>query len=127
MNDTTKDTFTLKVRKDVVLDIMNDKARFDDTLQIYEEEGESNKKSTYTKTVTCPACNHSFDHRNSTNTDNAKKNEKMIIYMMQVVIQKSHLPHKKLEAVIDGKRTVPFGQTNASDFTLRKDPERKAR
>ena len=32
-----KDTVTLKVRKDVVLDIMNDKASFDDTLQIYEE------------------------------------------------------------------------------------------
>ena len=27
---------------------------------------------------------------------------------MQVVIQKSHLPHKKLEAVIDGKKTVPL-------------------
>ena len=47
--------------------------------------------------------------------------------MMQVVIQKSHLPHKKLEAVIDGKKTVPFGQKKASDFTLHKDPERKAR
>ena len=46
---------------------------------------------------------------------------------MQVVIQKSHLPHKKLEAVIDGKKTVPFGQKKASDFTLHKDPERKAR
>ena len=46
---------------------------------------------------------------------------------MQVVIQKSHLPHKKLEAVIDGKKTVPFGQKNASDFTLHKYPERKAR
>ena len=46
---------------------------------------------------------------------------------MQVVIQKSHLPHKKFEAVIDGKKTVPFGPKNASDFTLHKDPERKAR
>ena len=46
---------------------------------------------------------------------------------MQVVIQKSHLPRKKLEAVIDGKKTVPFGQKQASDFTLHKDPERKAR
>ena len=36
-------------------------------------------------------------------------------------------PHKKLEAVIDGKKTVPFGQKNASDFTLNRDPERKAR
>jgi hypothetical protein len=48
--------------------------------------------------------------------------------MMQVVIQQpSHIRHKKLEAVIDGKKTVPFGQKNASDFTLHKDPERKAR
>ena len=76
MNDTKKDTFTLKVRKDVVLDIMNDKASFDDTLQIYEEEEksasgrcpamrrESNKNITYRRTVICPACNHSFDPRN---------------------------------------------------------------
>ena len=46
---------------------------------------------------------------------------------MQVVIQKSHLPQKKLEAVIDGKKTVPFGQKNASDFTLKKDLGKKAR
>ena len=49
MTDTKKDTFTLKVRKDVVLDIMNDKASFDDTPQIYEEEEVSNKKITYKK------------------------------------------------------------------------------
>ena len=46
---------------------------------------------------------------------------------MQVVIQKSHLPHKKLEAVIYGKKTVPFGSKNASDFTLHQDVERTAR
>ena len=63
MNDTKKDTFTLKVRKDVVLDIMNDKASFDDTLQIYEEEEVSNKNITYKNTVISPACNHSFDPR----------------------------------------------------------------
>jgi len=49
MNDKKKDTFTLKVRKDVVLDIMNDKASFDDTLQFYEEEEVSHKKITYKK------------------------------------------------------------------------------
>ena len=49
MNDTKKDTFTLKVRRDVVLDIMNDKASLDDTLQIYEEEEVSNKEITYRK------------------------------------------------------------------------------
>ena len=46
---------------------------------------------------------------------------------MQLVIQKANRKDKKLEAVIDGKKTVPFGQKNASDFTLNKDPERKAR
>ena len=46
---------------------------------------------------------------------------------MQVVIQKSHLPHKKLEAVIDGKKTVPFGASGMSDYTIHKDSERKAR
>ena len=47
--------------------------------------------------------------------------------MMHVVIQKTNRKDKRLEAVIDGKKTVPFGQTKASDFTLHKDPERKAR
>ena len=47
--------------------------------------------------------------------------------MMQVVIQKSHLPHKKLEAVIDGKKTVPFGASGMSDYTIHKDSERKAK
>ena len=37
---------------------------------------------------------------------------------MQVVIQKSHLPHKKLEAVIDGKKTVPFGQKKKRMISL---------
>ena len=46
---------------------------------------------------------------------------------MQVVIQPTKSKNRKLEAVIDGKKTVPFGQKNASDFTLHKDPERKAR
>ena len=46
---------------------------------------------------------------------------------MQVVIQKSHLPHKKLESVIDGKKTVPFGASGMSAYTIHKDSERKAR
>ena len=45
---------------------------------------------------------------------------------MQVVIQPTKSKNKKIEAVIDGKKTVPFGQKNASDFTLNKDPGRKA-
>ena len=46
---------------------------------------------------------------------------------MQVVIQKSHLPHKKLEAVLDGKKTGPFGASGMSDYTIHKDSEGKAR
>ena len=45
--------------------------------------------------------------------------------MMQVVIQPTKSKNKKLEAVIDGKKTVPFGQKNASDFTLQKIPKQK--
>ena len=47
--------------------------------------------------------------------------------MIQVAIQKTNRKDKKLEAVTDGKKTVPFGQKNSSDFTLHKDVERKAR
>ena len=46
---------------------------------------------------------------------------------MQVVIQPSSSKAKKMDAIIDGKKTIHFGQKNASDFTLRKDPERKER
>ena len=46
---------------------------------------------------------------------------------MQVVIQPTKSKNKKLEAVIDGKKTVPVGQKNASDFTLNKNPGEKAR
>jgi hypothetical protein len=44
---------------------------------------------------------------------------------MEVIIQKSNKKDKKLQAVIDGKRTVQFGLKNASDFTINKDPEKK--
>ena len=46
--------------------------------------------------------------------------------MMQVVIQKTNRKDKKLEAVIDGKKTVPFGASGMSDYTTHKDSERKA-
>lgn len=46
---------------------------------------------------------------------------------MQVVIQPSKSKAKKMDAIIDGKKTVHFGQKGASDFTLHKDPERKER
>ena len=46
---------------------------------------------------------------------------------MQVVIQPSRSKAKKMDAIIDGKKTVHFGQKNASDFTRHRDPERKER
>ena len=46
---------------------------------------------------------------------------------MQVVIQKSKRTDKKNDAVIDGKKTIPFGQKGASDYTIHRDPERKDR
>ena len=46
--------------------------------------------------------------------------------MMEVVIQRSRRKDKKLDAVIDGKKTISFGQKNASDFTLQ-DDDRKER
>jgi hypothetical protein len=44
---------------------------------------------------------------------------------MQVVIQPSKSKTKKMDAIIDGKKTVHFGQKGASDFTLHQDPKRK--
>jgi len=46
---------------------------------------------------------------------------------IQVEIKKSHLPGKKYDAVIDGRKTVSFGQKTASDYTTHRDPERKER
>ena len=46
---------------------------------------------------------------------------------LEVEIRRSHLPHKKLNAVIDGKKTVPFGQKGAEDYTMHKDDLRKLR
>ena len=47
--------------------------------------------------------------------------------MMEVVIQKSRRKDKKLDAVIDGKKTISFGAAGMSDFTLHKDDDRKQR
>ena len=44
---------------------------------------------------------------------------------MNIVIKPSHLPNKKFDAIIDNKKTIPFGQKNASDFTQHKNEERK--
>ena len=46
---------------------------------------------------------------------------------MNIIIKPSHLSDKKYDAVIDGRKTIPFGQKNASDYTKHKNPERKNR
>ena len=46
---------------------------------------------------------------------------------MNIEFSKSNKSDKKLKAVIDGKKTVHFGQAGASDYTKHKDPERKER
>ena len=46
---------------------------------------------------------------------------------MDVVISKSDNKNKKYKAVIDGKKTVHFGQAGASDMTQHKDKDRKQR
>ena len=44
---------------------------------------------------------------------------------MDIVISKSERKDKKLKAVIDGKKTVHFGASGYSDYTLHKDDDRK--
>ena len=46
---------------------------------------------------------------------------------MEVIIKTSKKADKKLDAIIDGKKTVSFGQKNASDYTLHKNDDRKNR
>ena len=46
---------------------------------------------------------------------------------MEIVISKSKKPDKKFDARIANKKTVPFGQKGAQDFTKHKDKERKDR
>jgi hypothetical protein len=46
---------------------------------------------------------------------------------MKVLVRKSPNPMKKLRAVFPDGRTVDFGATGYSDFTLHKDPERMRR
>ena len=46
---------------------------------------------------------------------------------MEVIIKRSAKHDKKFDAVINGKKTVSFGQKNASDYTLHKDDDRKSR
>ena len=44
---------------------------------------------------------------------------------MDVVITKSKKPDKKYDALVNGSKTVSFGQKGASDFTKHKDKDRK--
>ena len=46
---------------------------------------------------------------------------------MDIIIKPSHLPEKKFDAVINGKKTIPFGQAGMSDYTIHKDVARKQR
>ncbi len=46
---------------------------------------------------------------------------------MNVIIKPSHLSDKKFDAIIDGRKTIPFGAKNYSDYTIHKDKDRKQR
>ena len=46
---------------------------------------------------------------------------------MDVIISKSKKADKKYDAVINGKKTISFGQKGASDMTTHKDKDRKQR
>ena len=47
--------------------------------------------------------------------------------VIEITIRPSHKTDKKYDAVIDDKKTISFGQKNASDFTIHKDDVRKER
>ena len=40
--------------------------------------------------------------------------------MLEIVITKSKTKDKKYDAIIDGRKTIHFGQAGASDFTIHK-------
>ena len=44
---------------------------------------------------------------------------------MNIIIKQSTKPEKKFTAIIDNKKSIHFGQKNASDFTQHKNPGRK--
>ena len=46
---------------------------------------------------------------------------------MDIIISPSTKINKNYQAVIDGKKTVHFGQAGASDMTQHKDKDRKQR
>jgi hypothetical protein len=46
---------------------------------------------------------------------------------MEVIIKKSKKSDKKLDAIVDGKKTISFGAKGYSDYTLHKNDDRKNR
>ena len=46
---------------------------------------------------------------------------------MEIIITRSKKRDKKIDAIIDGKKTVSFGSAGMSDYTKHKDAERKER
>ena len=46
---------------------------------------------------------------------------------INIIIKPSHLSLKKYDAIIDDKKTIPFGQKGASDMTQHKSEDRKNR
>ena len=64
-------TFALRVRKDIVLDIMDDTTK-------YKDNSKANDTVIFEKTrtttiIACPNCNHMFESRNSPLEKNRKK------------------------------------------------------
>ena len=95
-----------------------------------DDELIDHKKDTKKKINICPCCGVLFD---------PKTDEVQILpsvediealteqYMMEVVIHESRRKDKNLDAVIDGKKTISFGQKDTSDITLHKDDDGKDR
>ena len=46
---------------------------------------------------------------------------------MDIIIKKSTTKGKKYDAIIDNKKTIHFGATGYSDYTIHKDEDRKNR
>ena len=46
---------------------------------------------------------------------------------MKIIISPSDKPNKKFEARIDDRKSIHFGAKSYEDYTIHKDPERKAR
>ena len=53
--------------------------------------------------------------------------ERYFRLLMNIILKPSNKPDKKYMAIMDDKKTVHFGQSGASDFTIHKDDERKNR